>query len=242
VCRYNPWIVYVSGSCAAVHLIQESAEWGVPYWLAGYTSLIPLPNDRILAAHGPPHLHCLTVIDAAAATFADIPSDYTSITHSFSVSADRSRAYAIAAGAHTPYCLIQLDLAKAAVTSVIDSIIPPCKPEFLPVPRALCISGTGGRNVHAILHPATHPEFSAAGPAPLIVTAHGGPTSAATAALRLKFAYVLPASPAKVLALIISSTPAVTSRLEASVWWTSTTPALRVTAGRTATRCVGSGG
>jgi dipeptidyl aminopeptidase/acylaminoacyl peptidase len=170
-------------------------------------------------------MHCLTVINAAAATFADIPSDYTSISHSFSVSADRSRAYAVAAGAHTPYSLIELDLTKAAVTHVIDSIIPPCKPEFLPVPRALCIPGTGGRDVHAILHPATHPDFSASGPTPLIVTAHGGPTSAATAALRLKFAYVLPASTAKVLALIISSTPAATSPLEASAWWTSTTQA-----------------
>jgi dipeptidyl aminopeptidase/acylaminoacyl peptidase len=187
--------VYASGARSPSHLIQESSEWGVPYWLAGYTSLIPLPNDRILAAHGPPHLHCLTIIDVAAATFADIPSDYTSIAHSFSVNVNRSRAFAIAAGAHTPYSLIELDLQQAAVTHVIDSIIPPCKPEFLPVPRPICITGSAGRNVHAILHPATHPEFSSNGPTPLIVTAHGGPTSAATAALRLKFAYAFTTFP-----------------------------------------------
>ena len=185
---YNPWIVHVSGACPPSHLIQEPAEWGVPYWLAGYTSLLPLPNDRILAAHGPPHLHRLAIIDAAAASFADIPSDYTSISHSFSVDVTRNRAFAVAAGPLTPYALIEIDLPSLAVTCVIDSIRPPCAPEFLPLPRPICVSGSSGRSVHAILHPATHPAHSASGPTPLIVTAHGGPTSAATAALRLKFA------------------------------------------------------
>lgn len=162
----------------------------MPYWLAGYTSLVPLPNDKILAAHGPPHHHCLTIIDAASASFADIPSDYTSIAHSFSVDSTRSHAFAVAAGAHTPYSLIQIDLAHASVSHVIDSTLPPCAAAYLPVPRAICVSGCGGRSVHAIIHPATHPAHSANGPTPLIVTAHGGPTSAATAALRLKFACV----------------------------------------------------
>jgi hypothetical protein len=199
--------VHVLGTRSPSHLIQESSEWGVPYWLAGYTSLVPLPNDRILAAHGPPHHHCLTIIDAAAATFADIPSDYSSISHSFSVNASRTRAFAVAAGAHTPYCLVELDLHQAKVTHVIDSIVPPCKPEYLPVPRPICVSGSGGRSVHAILHPATHPGYSASGATPLIVTAHGGPTSAATAALRLKFAYAAPALPARLHLLILCLLP-----------------------------------
>jgi hypothetical protein len=201
--RYNPWIVHVSGARSPSHLIQEASEWGVPYWLAGYTSLVPLPNDRILAAHGPPHHHCLAIIDAAAATFADIPSDYSSISHSFSVNASRTSAFAIAAGAHTPYCLVQIDLQQAKVTHVIDSTIPPCKPEFLPIPRPICVTGSGGRSVHAILHPATHPAYSADGATPLIVTAHGGPTSAATAALRLKFACAAPALPLCLHSLIL---------------------------------------
>ncbi len=186
---YNPWILHVSGSCSPSHLIRESAEWGVPYWLAGYTSLVPLPNDRILAAHGPPHLHRLTIVDASTASFTDIPSDYTSISHSFSVDSTRSRAFAIAAGALTPYALIELDLLDPSVSCVIDCIPPPCAPEYLPIPRPICVDGSNGRCVHAILHPATHPAY-ATDVAPLIVTAHGGPTSAATAALRLKFAYV----------------------------------------------------
>jgi len=181
--------VHASGAAPPSHLIQEAAEWGVPLWLSGHTSLIMLPNDRILAAHGPPHNHRLCIINAAAATLTDIPSDFTSVTHSFSVDRTRTRAFAVAAGSHTPFALIEVDLSQAAVARVIDSPPPPCPPEYLPTPRPICVNGSGGRSVHAILHPATHPSHSTNAPAPLIVTAHGGPTSAATAALRLKFAY-----------------------------------------------------
>lgn len=181
---WNPWLIGLDGSQR--QLINESSEWGTPEWQLGYRSLVRLDDARVVGLHGSPERNAFAVIDPVRGTFTDIPSPITSWNPTFAASGPR--IYAIGAAPDSLPVIAEVDFSTGK-TDIIKQVPAPIEAKYFTTPRAISVSGHHGRTVHAIFHPAHNPDHVMTGKAPLVVTAHGGPTAHVSAVAKLAFAY-----------------------------------------------------
>jgi len=101
------------------------------------------------------------------------------------------RALFRAAAEEMPAVVAALDVVTGACETLYRSGELPVRRELIARPRSLRFASTEGRTAHAFYYPPTNPKF--VGPAdarpPAIVCCHGGPTGAASAALRLAYQF-----------------------------------------------------
>ena len=174
--RTGWWNPYREGEA----LLTREAEFSRPDWVFGQSTYAFLPDGRVVAAWtaaGGGHLGVL----------GDDPLDlpYSSFS---SVRAFGDRVAAIAASPTSALAVVVIDPATAEVTVVRSSRPNPVDPAYLSAPRPVTFPTTGGQTAHALFYPPTNPECE--GPPeelpPLVVTSHGGPTSAASTSLELR--------------------------------------------------------
>ncbi|MGF1562800.1 MAG: S9 family peptidase [Geminicoccaceae bacterium] len=112
----------------------------------------------------------------------DLP--YRDLSH---LHIEGKRAVMLAASPDRPSALLGLDLEAGGAAELAKSGETPVPSPYLARPETVLFPTDGGREVHAFYYPPTNPEFAApeGERPPLIVRAHGGPTSAAHLGLRL---------------------------------------------------------
>jgi dipeptidyl aminopeptidase/acylaminoacyl peptidase len=179
------WNLYEEGRGKARAILPRAAEFAGPLWNLGQSNYAALPEGTIAAAAREAGCESLLVIDRALGQARTIALPF--VAYSSVMRLDDLRVAAIGHSAKETSAVIVIDIAKGA-----------CEVVRRPSPArvaAACVSeaepihfpSAGGRIAHALFYTPKNDSFAA--PAgekpPLIVQAHGGPTSAASAAFSL---------------------------------------------------------
>jgi dipeptidyl aminopeptidase/acylaminoacyl peptidase len=171
--RTGWWNLYREGEPVA----PMDAEFAGPDWVFGQSTYAFLPDGRLIAAWSARGTTKLAVL-------GDEPLDlpYTSFS-SIRVFGDR-----IAAIAASPTIAPQVVVLDDPPTVVRRSRPTPVDPGYLSTPRPIEFPTTGGSTAHALFYPPINQDCEppAGERPPLVVTSHGGPTSAASTSLELR--------------------------------------------------------
>ena len=179
--RTGWWNLYRAGDAVEAVLPME-AEFGLPQWAFGMRTYA-FDGDRILAAYNRDGLWHLAWIDEGELRPIDLP-----FTSYGSPAAGAGRAVVLAASPSTPSALIELTTEKGyEVVKSTASRLP--DPAYIPQPEAVTFPTAGGGSAYGLLYRPTNPDFHGEGPPPLIVSVHGGPTSAARSSYSASIAY-----------------------------------------------------
>ena len=181
---WNPHAVKLDGSRS--QLISETLEWVYPDWQTGFRHLQVTADGKILSRHGEPHNEKMVLLDPVSKSIKEIESPFTAFLPTYSTNGNFG--YFVAGGSLSPRALIRVNLSTGEI-GIIREVKVPIPSQYLPKPYPISLVGTQGRTVHAIVHPATNPDYSHSGPTPVIITAHGGPTSQANAVVKLSYTY-----------------------------------------------------
>ena len=174
--RTGWWNLYREGE----PLAPKDAEFAGPDWVFGQSTYAFLDDGRLVATWTEAGTGRLAVLGEHP---LDLP--YTSFS---SVRAFGTRVAAIAASPTAAPAVVVVDPDTARATVVRHSRPNGPDPAYLSSPRAIEFPTTGGATAHALFYPPRNPGHQ--GPdgdlPPLVVTSHGGPTSAASTSLELR--------------------------------------------------------
>ncbi len=176
--RTDWWNLYLVEPEGLIPLAPVEAEVSTPLWVFGQSRYVLVDGHRpvmALASGGTDRL--ATVVDGDV---VHLDTPYTALS---SLRAVPGGVIAIAASPTTEPALVRFSIDGSSVTSEV--LRAPrdlgLAVEAISVPRPISFPTTGGRTAHGLYYPPTNPDHVA--PAgerpPLLVTIHGGPTSAA---------------------------------------------------------------
>lgn len=167
-----------------VPICPMEAEFGVAQWLFEMSTYAPLDDGRLLATWTKDNRAHMGIVDPKTASIEHIDLPFTELS---SVRAEGSLAVFGAAMPSVAQCLVALDLRTFSHEVVRRFATAEVDVAYVSEPRSITFPTTGGKVAHALHYAPKNPEYSApAGPPPLLVKSHGGPTAAASTALNLR--------------------------------------------------------
>lgn len=186
--RTGWWNLYLERGDALAPLCPRAAEFGLPQWGLGMSSWAFASAGEIVCAFSESGFARLARLDVASGRLAPFALPYSDFE---GVACDGARAAFVAAGPERAPALCTLDLASGRVEEHARAFEAELEPAALSRPEALTFASAGGREAHAFLYRPR--SASCEGPSgerpPLIVRSHGGPTAAASPALRLAYQF-----------------------------------------------------
>jgi len=186
--RSGWWNLYQERESGSVALCSRQAEFGLPQWVFGMSTYGFVNEEAILCIYQENGTGQLARLELGAQRLVDLGVPYTSFG---GLDVGGRRACFIGESATMPAAICGLDLETNRVEELCRSFEIDFDPGLLSLPEAVEFPSDGGRTAHAFLYRPSHPEQRA--PAgerpPLIVKSHGGPTSAASSALKLGTQY-----------------------------------------------------
>ncbi|MDE0065174.1 MAG: prolyl oligopeptidase family serine peptidase [Gammaproteobacteria bacterium] len=176
------WNLYRLDRDGARAVLEEDAEYAGPPWLFGNRDYAAL-NERFVAARR--HRRgeqSLVLIDLETGFASPLPDTCAEYSH---LSADGNRLYFLGYHADATGELARYDAGCGSHTSLVPG--PPLHfdAEWLSRPRHIEYRTRDGGRAYAWLYLPPNRARSGGGKPPLLVTTHGGPTGAASPALRL---------------------------------------------------------
>ena len=176
------WNLYRLDRDGARAVLEEDAEYAGPPWLFGNRDYAAL-NERFVAARR--HRRgeqSLVLIDLETGFASPLPDTCAEYSH---LSADGNRLYFLGSHADATGELSRYDAGCGSRTSLVPG--PPLHfdAEWLSRPRHIEYRTRDGGRAYAWLYLPSNRARSGGGKPPLLVTTHGGPTGAASPALRL---------------------------------------------------------
>jgi len=185
--RSGGWTVHDAARPAAP-ITDARGEIGGPLWQLGArwyavideASLLVVVNDR-----GRRRLARLGLADGRLLPY-DLPFVDTG-----EPGVEGGRAVLRAGFADRPGAIVAVDLLTGGFEAVRSAGTLELPPGWFAAPERLAFESAGGRTAYAFHYPPTNPEHEAPAGSrpPLIVRSHGGPTGAATPALRLTYQF-----------------------------------------------------
>jgi dipeptidyl aminopeptidase/acylaminoacyl peptidase len=160
------------------------AEFATPQWVFGLSTWDFINQQEIVTAYTIANHWFLATININSGQVTKIPCDYSDIS---GISAEQGNVAFLGASYNTPSELVVSDTSShtsvRGLTSSLDK-------KLFSKPEAI-IFGPDNEQAHAFYYPPHNPKYR--GPdgekPPLIVMAHGGPTSARSDALNIKIQY-----------------------------------------------------
>ncbi|MCB1883345.1 MAG: S9 family peptidase [Geminicoccaceae bacterium] len=172
----------------ARRLWDREVEMGYPLWQLGMRWYAPLGSDSVVAAFAEGGLWRLARLSrrTGAAEVIDVGAVEVS-----EVVAGEPGVLLLAGFADRPAEALLLDPATWEGRTLRAAGQLPVGPEWISRGRPIAFPSKGGRTAYALYYPPTSPDPRAGrdGLPPLIVRSHGGPTSAASPALRLAWQF-----------------------------------------------------
>jgi dipeptidyl aminopeptidase/acylaminoacyl peptidase len=151
-------------------------------WLFGYSTYGFASKDRILCCYTDQGTDKLAWLDSSGGALEDLPSPYTEIEF---LRCGSGYAAFVGGSPLLPSTVAVLDFATNKIQPIRPALESTVDSGYVSVPQEVTFPSTAGA-AHALFYAPKNPEFTA--PAgerpPLIVTGHGGPTSAASTTLR----------------------------------------------------------
>jgi dipeptidyl aminopeptidase/acylaminoacyl peptidase len=170
------WNLYRIDGDEALALQPMAAEFGTPQWLFGMTTYGFDSHGRILCIYEQDSNSHLALLDDIAGTFEEIDTPFCTM-RDLHVSGDR--AVFIGATPTVSEAVIEFDLTTRTHRVLRRSSRIEADPAFTSIAQSIDYPSEGGRSSHALYYPPANADNT--GPAdarpPLLVMAHGGPTS-----------------------------------------------------------------
>jgi dipeptidyl aminopeptidase/acylaminoacyl peptidase len=186
--RTGWWNLYRWRGGRVEPLCPMEAEFGRPQWVFGLSTYTFDSAGRLLCTYTRRGTWQLARLDTQTLELEPIELPYTDIR---SLRASAGRAVFVAGSPTEAAAVVQLDLTSGQREVLRRSTTFSVDPGYLSVPRPIEFPTSHGRTAHAFFYPPTNQEFTA--PAserpPVIVSSHGGPTSATSSTLRLDIQY-----------------------------------------------------
>jgi dipeptidyl aminopeptidase/acylaminoacyl peptidase len=181
------WNLYDDREGAPRAILPRQAEFGGPLWTLGRSNYA-LVGDKIVATAREAGRDTLLAFGPTAGTAETLTLPYTL---SSIQTLDETRIAAIGSSPTATSALVVIDVATGAYDVVRRPSPVSLSPGDIALPEPVSFPSAGGRTAYALFYPPTNRAFHApAGEAPpLIVQAHGGPTSAASSAFNLGIQY-----------------------------------------------------
>ncbi len=169
-------------------LCPLEAEFGLPLWTFGASTYGFESKDRMLVTYSRDNLSHLARLDLRTLELRDIETPFTIID---SLRVTGGHAVFAAGAPDRAWAIVRYDLETGEFRVLRGSLTVDIDPGYLSAPRALDLPTEGGLTAHAFFYPPTNRDFK--GPLgerpPLLVTSHGGPTSASPSILSLEIQY-----------------------------------------------------
>ncbi len=180
------WNLWVEGGDAPACPID--AEMGGPLWQVGSRWWAPIDRSRALATLNLSGFQQLAFLDLGGGGIQPLDLDYCAFDE---IRVHGATAYCRAAAIDRPAAIIAIDLDTGASRVLRAAGTVPVSPDWIARPQAISFPSRDGRTAHGFHYPPANPNCAA--PAgdlpPLIVRSHGGPTGAASPALRLAYQF-----------------------------------------------------
>jgi dipeptidyl aminopeptidase/acylaminoacyl peptidase len=168
-------------------LHEADAEFGYPQWVMGEHSFSFLGDGQIVCMYDRDARTSIAVLDPETGELTDLDLPYDALAGGPGIDAEGSTIVFIAGSATRPHELVWLDFSARSVEVITTSAESPVDDAYYSVPEAIEFPTEGGLRAHALFYPPANPDATApeGTKPPLIVMAHGGPTSHTTAAFVL---------------------------------------------------------
>lgn len=185
--RSGWWNLYRLEDGRAVWLTDADADFAPPHWVFGERSYDFLDSERILCAFTQLGLWSLGELDCATRTLKPFESPYRDIRY---LRVGAGKVYFIAGTPAAPTAVVYTDLRLGRTEAVRLATQRNVAAGYLSKPEPVDFPVPGGRAFGLFYRPANR-HFSApeGDKPPLVVKAHSGPTTAASASMRLDIQY-----------------------------------------------------
>ncbi|HZD17220.1 MAG TPA: S9 family peptidase [Actinomycetota bacterium] len=183
--RTGWWNLYRLGSEGeARNLAPMAAEFGVPMWQFGYSSYAFLDDGRVVCAYRRGGEHHLAVLDPASSELIDLDVPYACFDPPY-VRTQGSKITFIGSGPTVDRQVALLDFTSRSVEVLRGAEGLGVDGSVFSMPEAIEFPTDDGRTAFAYFYPPHNPGFAAPEGElpPLVVHAHGGPTSESTPGL-----------------------------------------------------------
>lgn len=184
--RTGFWNLWEEGGEAP--LLERKSEFGGPLWQVGSRWWTPIDARRCLVTWGEDGLGRLGILHLEDGRLECLDLPFAEFTE---IHVAGERAVFRGSALDCPSEIAALDLASRKLETIRAAGPLELEPAWIATVRPISFPSRNGRTAHAYHYPPTNPDFRA--PAdekpPLIVRSHGGPTGAASPALRLGYQF-----------------------------------------------------
>lgn len=164
------------------------AEFGKPQWIFGMTTYGFTPDGRIVCLYQQDGVTHLAVCDPSTGAFEEIPTPYSTMRD---LQVNGEKVIFVGSSPTTGEAIVGLDLGTQTYQVLRNSDRAEVDARYVSVAEPIRFPTEGGLHAHAFFYPPANPDFK--GPErtlpPLLVIAHGGPTSATHSGLRWPVQY-----------------------------------------------------
>jgi dipeptidyl aminopeptidase/acylaminoacyl peptidase len=174
----NWWNLYCY-SDTVEQITSEQAEFGEPHWVFGQSNYDFLPDNRIIAKMVKDGADYLVVIDPEKKSVSVVETDLSS--YSNIRTDEHGRVFLIGGSDKKASAIYCLDIASKALKILKKSSSIELKREDISLPKIISYPTKDGEQAHGFLYMPRNSRYTAPedDKPPLLVMAHGGPTSSA---------------------------------------------------------------
>lgn len=181
--RSGWWNLYqIDNDGMAVPLIEMEADFARAPWTFGGSSYSFISAERIICSFVRSGTWTLALLDLKSGAFDEIATEYTEISY---LRSGPKRAFFVAGSSFKPPSIVALDLSTQGSKELRSAFSLPMEPDSISAPQAIEYPTGQGIHSYAFFYAPKSRDFM--GPEeerpPLIVIAHGGPTSTTSTAL-----------------------------------------------------------
>jgi dipeptidyl aminopeptidase/acylaminoacyl peptidase/menaquinone-dependent protoporphyrinogen IX oxidase len=186
--RTDWWNIYRLREGRVEPLTQLEAEFAAPQWLFRMSTYGFDGPGRLICAFTQKGVWRLAALDVAGRDLTPIDTPYNTISY---LRVGGGRAAFVGGAPAAPSAVVLMDLKSGRIEELRRSSELRIDPGCISAGEAMEFPTEGGLTAHAFFYPPRNKDFTApvGEKPPLVVMAHGGPTGAASAALRLNIQY-----------------------------------------------------
>ena len=186
--RSGYWNLHAYDASGVRTAVADDAEYGLPMWSLGSTNYVVAGRDHVVAQRIEDGEAALVIADIERGITTPLPTAFTS--HGSLTRSPTGIAF-IGGSVDDVSSVVQLDIATGDITTLARAGDLDFPSGTLSAPRTVSFTSADGARAYANFYPPRHP--ACIGPQgelpPLLVTTHGGPTSAAGRNLSLRMQY-----------------------------------------------------
>lgn len=183
--RTGWWNLYRWREGWVEHLVDRQAEFGRPQWVFGLTTYAFESAERLICTYAQNGVWFMASLDTRTLQFEPIPLPYSLIT---GLRARPGQVVCLAGSPTESAAIIQLDLATRKPRVLRRSTNVGVDSGYISIPQAIEFPTEHGLTAYGFYYPPRNRDYVAppGEKPPLMVIAHGGPTSAASNVLNLE--------------------------------------------------------